>query len=151
MKTLILIRHANALSCLEARVQKDFDRPLSPQGEQKAALTAQKLLRLGLNPGLVLHSPLKRAAQSAQIITQTVPAALEACTELNGLHDDRDVCEFLAGRMQEATCLAAVGHNPNIAFVLHLFTKQTRHFAPGSFAVLNFDDPHHPQLVQFEE
>ena len=53
--------------------------------------------------------------------------------------------------MQEATCLAAVGHNPNIAFVLHLFTKQTRHFAPGSFAVLNFDDPHHPQLVQFEE
>ena len=45
----------------------------------------------------------------------------------------------------------AVGHNPSVAYVLHLFCKEIHHFAPGSFAVLNFENPHHPQLTYFGE
>ncbi len=151
MKTLILVRHATALTALEARVQKDSERPLSPQGLTKAAETAQKLKTCGYKPRLILHSPLLRAKQTAEILANALGAQTESCTELNGLHEDRDVCELLAQRMQGEDCLAAVGHNPNIAMVLHLYAKQTKHFSPGAFAVLDFDDPHHPKLTRFED
>ena len=43
MKTLVLIRHSYALSRYEAGVSCDELRPLSAQGREKAALTAQRL------------------------------------------------------------------------------------------------------------
>ena len=151
MKTLILIRHANALSAYEARVQTDAERPLSQAGLVKAAASAQELLRQSLRPNIILTSPLLRAVQTAEILAQHLQAPVSKETVLNGLHDDRTVCEFLTDQLSEHEVVAAVGHNPNIAYVTHVFCKQVLHFSPGSFAVLNFEDPHHPQLTFFGE
>ena len=151
MKTLILVRHANALSGLEARVNTDAERPLSNEGKQKAAKTAQALKERGIVPQIILTSPLLRAEQTAEILKQTLGGQLSKETVLNGLHADREVCEFLAGQMQEYDTVIAVGHNPNVAYVLHLFCKEVHHFAPGSFAVLDFSNPHRPQLTCFGE
>ena len=141
MKTLILVRHAHALGALEAGVQKDALRPLSPQGLEKAAHTAKRLQ----------NAPLLRASQTADILSGVLKAPLQPCAELNGMHDDQAVCDFLIQQIQEANCLVAVGHNPNIAVVLHLLTGQTRHFSPGSFAILNMQKAQEPQLMSFEE
>ena len=151
MKTLILVRHANALSGLEARVNTDAERPLSQEGQKKADKTAQTLKSRGIKPDIILTSPLLRAVQTAETLSQTLGGQLSKETILNGLHADREVCEFLAEQMHEHDTVIAVGHNPNVAYVLHLFCKEVRHFAPGSFAVLNFENPHHPQLTYFGE
>lgn len=94
MKTLIIVRHANALSGWEARVNTDAERPLSPEGIQKAAQTAQALKARAIAPDIILTSPLLRAVQTADTISQTVGGPISKETVLNGLHADREVCEF---------------------------------------------------------
>lgn len=94
MKTLIIVRHAIALSGWEARVNTDAERPLSPEGIQKAAQTAQALKTRAIAPDIILTSPLLRAVQTAETISQTVGGPISKETVLNGLHADREVCEF---------------------------------------------------------
>lgn len=151
MKTLILVRHAHALPGYEARVKTDGERPLSEEGKQKAAQTAEALFKRGVTPDVILTSPLLRAEQTADILAQKLNAPVSKETVLNGLHADRDVCEFLARQFRDRDTVVAVGHNPNVSYVTHLFVKEVHHFAPGSFAVLDFEDPHRPKLTFFGE
>lgn len=151
MKTLILIRHANALPGYEAGVQTDAERPLSDEGFQKAAHTAQLLLGQKIQPDIILTSPLLRAVQTAETIAQTLPAPVSKETVLNGLHDEQTVRDFLTDQLAEHDTVAAVGHNPNISYLTHLLVKEVYHFSPGSFAVLNMTDLQTPRLTFFGE
>lgn len=151
MKQLILVRHAHALDCLQAGVHQDALRPLSPQGLNKAAQTAQKLKTAACRPELILHSPLVRACQTADILAHALNAPLQACPELDGMHSDQDVCDFLLEQMNSFSCLMAVGHNPNISAVLYLLAEQSKHFSPGSFARVDMLDLKQPKLTDFED
>ena len=84
MKTLILIRHAHALSGWEAHVTTDAQRPLSEQGLQKAAATAQKLAALNVRPQVILTSPLLRAVQTAEIVARQLSVPVRPEEILNG-------------------------------------------------------------------
>ncbi|MCQ2410408.1 MAG: histidine phosphatase family protein [Elusimicrobiaceae bacterium] len=140
MKTLILIRHAHALSCGEARVNSDAQRPLSPQGCQTARQTATRLQERNLKPQLLLHSPLLRAAQTAQIIAPVLQVPLQQANELNGFLSDNEVTDFLREQLKHHDTLAAVGHNPNVSCVYQQLTGQFVPFKPGAFAVIQLDD-----------
>ena len=139
MKTLVLIRHAYALSALDAGVTTDELRPLSDAGRQKAALTAARLSRLNLQPDLILTSPLLRAVQTAQTVAATWQLPVEQVTELNGLLPETELADFLHKRLAHADTLVVVGHNPNMACLYPLLCREMRGFAPGSFAVLQGD------------
>jgi phosphohistidine phosphatase len=139
-KTLILVRHAHALSRYEASVPTDGERPLCAQGEQKALQTAQDLLGRKIVPQQIFTSPLLRAVQTAQILNQTLQAPVTPENILDGFHPDEEVKDFLMGQMQRHNCLIAVGHNPCITYVTALLSGQVRPFSPGSFAVLDIQD-----------
>lgn len=151
MKTLIIVRHAHALPAYEAGVNSDALRPLCAEGQEKAALTAARLKQLGIQPTLILTSPLLRAGQTARILANTLGSPVEQVSELNGLKDEQDVCGFLQEQLAGTHCILAVGHNPNVTYVTHALTGQVRTFLPGSFAVINIDDAQHPQLTYFGE
>lgn len=151
MKTLIIVRHAHALPAYEAGVNSDDQRPLSAEGREKASVTAARLMHLGIQPGLILTSPLVRAEQTARILAETVRSPVEKAFELNGLKDEQDVCDFLKEQLAHTDCILAVGHNPNVTYVAHALTGQVRTFLPGSFAVINMDDFTRPQLTYFGE
>ncbi len=151
MKTLVIVRHAHALPGYAAGVNSDAERPLSSEGMEKASVTAARLLQLGIKPGLIITSPLLRAEQTAGILAQTLGAPVETSFELNGLKDERDVCDFLQEQLLRTDCVAAVGHNPNVTYVTHCLAGQVRTFLPGSFAVINMDNPQEPQLTYFGE
>lgn len=151
MKLLILVRHAHALGSFTSNVNSDAERPLSEQGLDKARQTAFEIEQLGCKPQLLLTSPVLRARQTADILGERLNIAVTPQEELNGYHSDRDVCRFLAERMKEHDCVIAVGHNPNISLVARLLSKTDRGFGPGSFMVMNFDNPHKPELVHFGE
>ena len=151
MKTLVIVRHAHALPGYEAGVNSDAERPLSQEGRKKAALTAARLNQLGIKPARVFSSPLLRAHQTAAILAETLPAPVEEASELNGLKDEQDVCDFLREQLEHADCILAVGHNPNVTYVTHLLAGQVRTFYPGSFAVINMDNLAAPQLTYFGE
>lgn len=151
MKTLVIVRHSYALPGYAAGVNSDEERPLSNEGREKAAVTAARLSQLNIQPELILTSPLLRAEQTAEILAETLCAPVEKSFELNGLKDERDVCAFLRELLERADCIVAVGHNPNVTYVTHCLAGQVRTFLPGSFAVINMDDPQEPKLTYFGE
>lgn len=140
IKTLVLVRHAHALSAFAAHVQSDVLRPLSSEGQEKAAFTAQRLKELNLQHARILTSPLLRAKQTAQIIGKELACSVEGTVHLDGMHSDEDVRDFLCKQLQTVDALIAVGHNPNISLVNHLLCGQVYAFRPGSFAVLHMEN-----------
>ncbi len=148
MKTLILIRHANAIPAYEARVNTDAERPLSQEGLLKAAQTAQAIKARGLKPEVILTSPLLRARQTAEIVAQTIHAPISQETVLNGYYSDAEVRDFLLEQLQTHDVIAAVGHNPNVSYVTHLLAREVHPFAPGSFAVIDVQ-PNSTKLIYF--
>lgn len=150
MKTLVIVRHAHALPAYAAGVDSDAQRPLSPEGRQKAALTAARLDSLGIKPARILASPLLRARQTAAVLAEALHAPVEEAAELNGLKDEQNVCDFLREQLEHADCILAVGHNPNVTYVTHLLSGQVRTFHPASFAVIDMTDQS-PQITYFGE
>src|SRR5258705_13797168 len=67
---LLVVRHAIALERSARRWPDDARRPLSPQGAARARKAALGLKRVTEHPARVLVSPLRRAQQTAAILTQ---------------------------------------------------------------------------------
>ena len=149
MKTLILIRHANALAAYEAGVRTDAERPLSESGQEKAIRTAHAIAAKQLQPEIIFTSPLVRACQTAEILAQTLHAPGCQETVLNGLHDEEQVAGFLTEQFETHYIIAAVGHNPNISYLTHLLCHEIHPFSPGSFAVIDMTQS--PRLLYFGE
>ena len=72
---LLFIRHAQSTGNMEKRMQGHGEFPLSALGVQQTEKLAQRLLEEGWLPTHVYSSPLRRAAQTAQILVDAVQTA----------------------------------------------------------------------------
>lgn len=79
----MLLRHGELTFIVEGRFQGAADSPLSPLGEQQAALAAARLADPGRSPALpippmppleIVHSPLGRAAATARAVGEAIAA-----------------------------------------------------------------------------
>ena len=75
MKRIGLITHCEATHSINRKVGGWYDSELTQKGQQQAAQLLEKLNKLGFDiRNLTLYSSdLKRAAQTAQILTQNIP------------------------------------------------------------------------------
>lgn len=67
---IYIMRHGNAWPLEDASMTTDEERPLTELGRQEVALMARVLEMLGADPDLILSSPLVRAQQTAQIVSE---------------------------------------------------------------------------------
>jgi broad specificity phosphatase PhoE len=74
MLRLILIRHGETEWNVEGRYQGQADPPLNAKGRRQAHTLAKKLAGVGLT--ILVSSPLKRAAQTAQILAEKLELPL---------------------------------------------------------------------------
>ena len=133
---LYLVRHGEAVSEGEDRA-----RPLSKQGETDVRELAGLLAhRFRLMPGHIFHSPKARAAQTASIISQTLPLA-PAPEEMDGLRpsDEPAVWSQHLEVMDKDTML--VGHLPHLPrlaslLLLHDGDRDILDFTPGTVVCL---------------
>lgn len=110
---LLLIRHAHAGDSDPSQWPDDRERPLTDKGRKIHRRMSRLLGKLGLRPTHVLTSPWLRAAQTAQILAETlelenppVPCdALATDPELSRLADS-------AGDPGQDAVVAMVGHSP---------------------------------------
>ncbi len=113
---LALIRHAEAVVLGDAGTKTDFDRMLTPHGEQQSRALASTLSRLGITPGLILSSPLIRAWQTAEHLAVTLTPGTEP-TQCDGLASG--VCQFKKLTQEVAECDQSmtflVGHMPDLS------------------------------------
>lgn len=71
---LYIMRHGDALA--------EGERPLSERGREETKLSVRGLKVLGANPTLILHSPLLRAAETAQILVDMFSVSSSKCLPL---------------------------------------------------------------------
>jgi len=114
MRLLTLVRHA--VAGWPQSAGRDFDRPLTPQGESDATAMGARLVSEGFAPDRMLCSPAERAYRTCELLA----------AEIGFPHMRVEVIEPLYGaslqelltvvRATDPACrhLALVAHNPGI-------------------------------------
>jgi phosphohistidine phosphatase len=116
-RRLLIVRHAIAFERDGHRWRDDGARPLSPAGIRRARKAAAGLKQFTKAPDRVLTSPLIRARQTAQILTDVAgwPQAEEAAELAPGT--PAPAVLTLLGRNRVAL-IAVVGHQPGLGDLL---------------------------------
>ena len=134
---MYIIRHADA-GDPNAFAGPDEERPLSPLGVRQAKALAAALASRGIDLGVLLTSPLKRAKQTA-----TRLGSPEECDLL--------MPGFKKGRLArhvrklKAEAVAVVGHEPDLsAFAAWLIGSQKAKLTVAKGAIVQIDCPDGP-------
>ncbi len=111
---LYLVRHGIA----ELRGAKpDDERALTSEGIERTAQVAQGLLRLDCKPDIVATSPLRRAAETAEIMREVLRPDADVDIEklLSPGASASELADWLSGL--KAGSVMAVGHNPDMPMI----------------------------------
>jgi phosphohistidine phosphatase len=111
---LIFVRHAEALDRTAAMT--DEMRYLTSEGRGSFRKTARTLLKQGVEPSLILTSPLIRAVQTAEILAETL-AFFGPLLVRNELRPgfDMEKLQNLLNEFQSADEVVFVGHEPDLS------------------------------------
>ncbi len=140
MKRLYLMRHGHALSTNEAGVAKDSLRPLSDAGRADARLMAREIVKRGGKPGLILHSPLRRAVETAgEAASVLKPAGLEAFLPLDNTRPADEVRAELAERGAAVDEVLAVGHQPQVGEIAALLGDAIFEMSPATIVAVELE------------
>jgi len=124
---LVLVRHAAAVE--RTSEISDGTRYLTPEGRVFFRKTARTMLKNGIEPGLILTSPLLRAVQTADILAEAlsycgpymVKEELQPGFDLHGL-------EILIKEYRSVDELVLVGHEPDLSNIIISFIPHTGGF-----------------------
>ncbi len=136
-----LARHGDAVNSEAAAA--DYDRVLSETGRRQVAQLGRWLKDRARTPELILHSPLKRAAQTAGLLRDELGSDIR-CEESHILSPGMR-CDLLLARLaaQAAQTVVCVGHQPDIGRCLSEMLGGGRFaISPGTMACVEF-----PQII----
>lgn len=118
---LYLMRHAAAASGESEGQPTDEDPGLTPQGMVKARVSARGLVRLRIHPTVLLTSPLSRALQTAEIVSEELGVPTDQIRSSDALQPTSpatQILEELSGiEAEEVLC---IGHAPHLDDVISL-------------------------------
>jgi phosphohistidine phosphatase len=139
---LYILRHGESPAAADAGVARDFDRPLSEQGRRDARRAARLLAERGAKPELILHSPLVRAAQTAEEAAGVLKpvGGLEAFPPLANALSAEALSQELRRRSQDLGEIMAVGHQPQLGELVESLSQAVFNLRPAGLAVLELKD-----------
>jgi len=135
-----LVRHGQAVSS-----QIDPEKPLSEQGFADVRKVASFIKHLEISVEHIWHSGKLRAAQTAEVIAESVSVERD-CSAHEGLGPNDNVTIIADELKTYDTDLMIVGHLPFLAYLASLLaagrqTADVVSFDAGSIACLNRSDP----------
>ncbi len=140
MMKLVVVRHAEAVE-RSADVREE-QRYLTPEGRAFFRKTAETMKNKGIEPDMILTSPLIRAVQTADILAETISYSgrLMVTDDLSpgfGIEDLRQILES----WKEAKEIVIVGHEPDLGDVVASLLSLPAGFAfkKGSAVKLKVD------------
>ena len=141
---LLLVRHAIAEEAESFILAggSDAERPLTELGRKKMRKAANRLRNQVAHLQVVVHSPLVRARETAQIIARACgdPPLVE-CPSLDYRYPPEAVAEWLA-QYPADQLIAAVGHEPQLSRLTGLLLTGVAHgllvFRKGGVVMLEF-------------
>jgi len=139
---LYLVRHGLANWPAGAWPGSDAERPLTPEGEQIIRAEGAALARLGLQPELILHSPLARARQTAELLAEALSLTDRVrAHELLSPGFDHKALKKLLREHAERHALMLVGHAPDMGKVIQNLTGGAVKFKEGTVAHVQTEKP----------
>ena len=82
VKKVYFVRHGESQWNVEDKICGVTDSPLTEKGHQQAIDTGNTILRLGIRADMILHSPLQRAKDTAQHISEITGIPMKEETRL---------------------------------------------------------------------
>jgi len=137
MKVLYILRHAK--SSWDDASLADFDRPLNERGLETAPFMGSFMAENGYRPELIVSSPAKRAAETAQLVREGL--AEDIPIEFNEQIYEASPARLLsviAGLPDRLDSAMLVGHNPGIEGVIHGLTAEAVEMPTAALAVIEF-------------
>lgn len=116
-RELILLRHAKSDRNQEVG---DFERPLSERGQRDAARVGRWIVEHGIEPDLILSSPARRAAQTADAVCTALSADVAAVRWDGRLYlaSLPTLLQCLSSLPAATRCVILIGHNPGLEDLL---------------------------------
>jgi phosphohistidine phosphatase len=141
VKRLTLMRHGDA-QWKDPEVA-DFARPLNRRGNSEAEAIARRLSELQLIPDLIITSPARRAAQTAETVARELtllPRSLQY-EEALYLAGADDILKLARGLGPRVSHLLIVGHNPGISEAANILapSAEMSGLATAAFCSITFD------------
>ncbi len=143
---LILMRHGIAADRGAGGYPDDAKRPLTPEGKSKTRLAAKGLSRLGIELDWVVSSPLVRAAETAELVSEESAGAapLDLCDALAPGGSGEALIAFLARHAGRRRRVMVVGHEPGLSDLAARLTGAGRHanltFKKGGCCLIRFNE-----------
>jgi phosphohistidine phosphatase len=146
---LLIVRHAVALERDEWKKlsSDDRERPLTEEGAKKMKKAAKGLKAiLGEEPECLITSPLLRAKQTADIVSNEMPSA--KLVESETLAPEKEVEEFTRflknSFTSKTTLVACVGHEPHLNHLVAWLVSKSRNgigeLKKGGACLIEFSD-----------
>lgn len=135
---LIIMRHGESPSVVEAGVKSDEERPLSDKGRQDARQQAGRLAEKGYVPDLILASPLLRAQQTAHEVSRAfkVKPRVESFDGLANQLPGTELYRRLLADGPRPGLLMLIGHMPQLGELASVLTGGSLGFEPAALVVL---------------
>jgi len=113
MHTLYLLRHAKS-SWADPRLP-DHERPLASRGRRDAKRIAEHLVRLGIEPELVLCSPARRTRETLELLQTALgpTPTIRLEEELYAASSER-LLERIRALPEAVASVMLIGHNPGL-------------------------------------
>lgn len=113
MHTLYLLRHAK--SDWSDPALADQERPLAPRGRRDGSRVAEHIVRLGIEPDLVLCSSARRTRETLELVQSALGSAVRIALEEELYAASADELLHRLRAVPEATAsVLLIGHNPGL-------------------------------------
>ncbi|HET9977878.1 MAG TPA: histidine phosphatase family protein [Burkholderiaceae bacterium] len=138
MKTLILVRHAEASSGHPA--WPDRDRPLTERGLRDVAAMGQRLAQRGAKPDLLLASPATRALTTAEHLAEALGIPRKDIVVNDRLYAaPASALLAVIGELGDAPQrLMLVAHNPGLSDLAQRYAPEIVHLPTCAVAEFTF-------------
>lgn len=145
MRRVAFFRHGHSPNAVAAGVDSDFDRPLSEHGRQAVRDSAQKLKNCGVKFGLIIASPLVRAAQTAELLSEVLDIPSATLQALDGASGPARVWRELLPEISVREAVLVVGHQPGMGMLAGaLLRRPPFGMEPADFVLLKLDKDFDP-------
>ncbi len=132
---IYLLRHGVAEDAGPSTDYRDEPRRLTPEGIHKMEAEARGMVALGIAADVVLHSPLVRCVETAQIVAEALSVPLRAHPAL-APGADVDAVTDQAAAHPDADALMFCGHEPDMSSITGDLTGGYVDFKKGTLAVI---------------
>ena len=142
------MRHGHSPNAADAGVSSDAERPLSERGHGEARAQAEKLKKNGDAPRLILHSPLRRAVETAREAAAVLGAETRVFVPLSNELGPEDLAKSLVETLAKEQRLLLVGHQPQVGEFSAWLCGQLIDFRPAGLAAMELDDKPAPRKAR---